>query len=144
MKKLTLIVLILLCTIALPAARAQDGTTVTVVGGVDQPQTYPDQAQQGFSFTGQTYRSLYPGGMEFKAIITPPEGVTISRVTLFYAFATGKTGRVPAERGDNPNEWIATALCQPGPAALARTRCLLGRPHRFRQRGQPADPRRVL
>jgi len=116
MKKLTLIALIVVTLLAVLAssARAQEGYTVTVVGGVDQPQTYPDQEEQGFSFTGLSYRSNYPGGMEFRAIITPPEGVTISRVTLFYTFATGKTGRVPAERGENPNEWIALPYASRG------------------------------
>lgn len=94
-----------------PAApvRAQDDGdyVVTVVGGKDEPQTYDDQTVDGFAFTDLTYRSLYPQGMEFHAIITPPEGVTIDQVTLFYTFATGKTGRKQARPGDEPNEWIA-------------------------------------
>ncbi|MBI5958490.1 MAG: hypothetical protein HY866_07145 [Chloroflexi bacterium] len=90
-----------------PLARAQDDYTYTVVGGVDEPQTYPDQEVDGIRFTALAYRSLYPGGMEFTATITPPEGVTVSGATLFYTFATGKPGRIQAERGENPNEWIA-------------------------------------
>lgn len=85
----------------------EDDYTYTIVGGVDSPETYPDQTVEGFTFTNLTYRSLYPGGLEFKATITPPEGVEYSSVTLFYTFATGKQSRVAAQPGDNPNEWIA-------------------------------------
>lgn len=89
---------------------AQDGEstyTVAVVGGKDESQTYADQEVDGFQFTDMTYRSLYPSGMEFKATIVPPEGMQIEQVTLFYTFSTGKLGRIRAERGDAPNEWIA-------------------------------------
>jgi hypothetical protein len=109
------IILALILGVGLPPhpgapALAQDsaGYTYTTVGGTDEPQAYPDQVIKGFTFTAFTYRSLYPAGMEFKAIITPPQGVTINQVTLFYTFATGKTGRIRAERGDQPNEWLAT------------------------------------
>ena len=57
--------------------------------------------------TDFTYHSLYPLGLEFRAIIRPPEGVTISTVTLFYTFTTGMTSRQRAEPGDQPNEWVA-------------------------------------
>jgi len=104
----SLLALMLIVSSGPLAVLAQDGTyTVTIVGGVDEPQTYADQSIDGFTITGFTYRSLYPGGMEFKAIITPPEGVSINQVTLFYTFATGKGGRIQAEPGDSPNEWIA-------------------------------------
>jgi hypothetical protein len=103
-----LIALTLIASGVAPAALAQDDTyTVTIVGGVDEPQSYEDQSIDGFTITDFSYRSLYPGGMEFKATITPPEGVSINQVTLFYTFATGKGGRIQAELGDNPNEWIA-------------------------------------
>jgi len=93
---------------ALPPAIAQDGDyTFTIVGGKEEPQTYPDQAVDGFLFTNMAYRSLYPSGLEFKATIIPPEGATIERVILFYTFATGKGGRITARPGDTPNEWIA-------------------------------------
>lgn len=100
---------LVLALAAVPAAVAQDGgaVPVTVVGGVDEPQTYPDQAIDGFTFTDMAYRSLYPSGMQFTATITPPEGAEIDRVTLFYTFATGKGGRVAAEPGAAPGEWIA-------------------------------------
>lgn len=90
-------------------ALAQDdgAYSFTVVGGKDEPQSYPDQTVDGIQFTNFTYRSLYPGGMEFKVIITPPEGVTIDQVTLFYSFSTGKGGRASARQGENPGEWIA-------------------------------------
>ncbi|HEX3052938.1 MAG TPA: hypothetical protein VHP83_19925, partial [Aggregatilineaceae bacterium] len=87
---------------------AQDDYTVTVVGGQDEPQTYPDQEVEGFQFTDQAYRSLYPYGLEFKATIVPPAGVSYSSVTLFYTFSnSGKTGRINAEPGEKENEWIA-------------------------------------
>ncbi|MBN1681370.1 MAG: hypothetical protein JW966_13900 [Anaerolineae bacterium] len=88
-------------------AQDDDGYTVTVVGGEDAPQTYADQTVEGFAFTNFTYRSRYPGGMEFKVTITPPDGVSVRQVVLFYTFSTGKRGRVNAELGDNPGEWIA-------------------------------------
>ena len=92
------------------SVQAQDGDdeyVFEIVGGKDESQVYPDQEVDGFQFTEMTYRSLYPGGMEFKAVITPPEGVEIGQVTLFYAFSTGKLGRVKAELGDGPDQWIA-------------------------------------
>ncbi len=110
LKKISLILVAVLIAGALvPASYAQDGDdyTYTVVGGEDVAQTYPDQGVAGIQFTDLTYRSLYPSGMEFKATITPPEGMEISRVTLFYTFPTGKAGRVRAEPGNQPNEWIA-------------------------------------
>jgi hypothetical protein len=93
-----------------PVSYAQDGDgyNYTIVGGVDEPQAYADQTVEGFEFTDFTYRSLYPSGMEFVVTITPPEDVTINSVTLFYTFSTGKPGRVNAEPGDEPGQWIAT------------------------------------
>src|SRR5512138_442753 len=73
---------------------AQEGSpyTYTVVGGVDQPISYPDQTVNGFSFSNLSFRSRYPDGMEFRATITPPEGVEIDRVSLPAAFVvTGKS-----------------------------------------------------
>lgn len=90
------------------STRAQsDDLVYTIVGGQDESQTYSNQEIAGFSFTNATYRSLYPSGMEFVVTITPPEGVTIDQVTLFYTFSTGKSSRVRAERGEKPNEWVA-------------------------------------
>jgi len=99
--------LTLLLAGALPAAAQGDDFAYTVVGGKDEPQSYPDQQVNGYSFTGMTYRSRYPAGLEFRVIITPPEGTTIERVILYYTFATGKGGRITARPGDAPNEWIA-------------------------------------
>ncbi len=93
---------------AAPVLAQGDEVAVTVVGGRDEPQAYPDQTVDGFAFTDLTYVSHYPQGMEFRAIITPPEGVVVNHVTLFYTFSTGKTGRKRARPGDAPNEWIAT------------------------------------
>ncbi|NDJ78292.1 MAG: hypothetical protein GYB65_18745 [Chloroflexi bacterium] len=111
------IAVLLAISLLLPAASfAQDGDdyTFTIVGGVEEPQTYADQEVEGIQFTTMTYRSLYPSGLEFRATITPPEGVTISQVTLFYTFATGKAGRVRAEQGENPDEWIAVPYAARG------------------------------
>lgn len=101
--------LLVLAALWVPGALAQDSGeyTYTVVGGKDEPQTYPDQEVDGFTFTNFSYRSNYPSGMEFRVTITPPEGVTFNQVTLFYTFATGKPGRMRAEQGDAPGEWIA-------------------------------------
>jgi hypothetical protein len=110
--RLAFVILIALVLIAAPGAGAcaQDGGgdyTYTIVGGQDEPQTYADQTVDGFTFTHFTYRSLYPAGLEFKVTITPPPGVEINQVKLFYTFSTGKGGRVNAEPGENPGEWIA-------------------------------------
>ena len=79
----------------------------TVVGGEDESVTYADQSVDGFNITDFTYRSLYPLGFEFKATITPPEGVAVRQVTLFYTFPTDKSGRIPAEATETSNEWLA-------------------------------------
>lgn len=91
-----------------PVTRAQgDGFDYTIVGGVDQAQTFDDQMIDDFTITDFTFESLYPNGMEARVTITPPEGVTIRQVVLFYEFATGYRGRVPAQLGAAPDEWIA-------------------------------------
>jgi hypothetical protein len=95
-------------------AQGDDEYTVTVVGGVDQSEAFDDQTVDGFAFSGMDYRSNYPSGMEFRVTITAPEGVTVDRVTLFYTFSTGKTGRVAAEHGETENEWIARPFEQRG------------------------------
>ncbi|RPI93854.1 MAG: hypothetical protein EHM39_12590, partial [Chloroflexi bacterium] len=87
--------MIVLLTMGLnvPAADAQEGEayTYTVVGGTDQPITYPDQTVDGFVFSDLSFRSRYPDGMEFRATITAPDGVEIDRVSLPAAFTlTGK------------------------------------------------------
>jgi hypothetical protein len=84
-----------------------DEYVYTIVGGKEEPQTYEDQTVDGFSFINFTYRSLYPDGLEFRVTITPPEEVTYDQVILFYTFSTGKRGRIAAQQGDNPNEWVA-------------------------------------
>ena len=110
LKAVTLLIVIVTVTVLLagllPAA-AQDDYQYTVVGGVDAPQEYADQTVEDFTFTNHSYRSLYPGGLEFRVTITPPEGVEYDRVTLFYQFEAGQKGRVAARPGDEPGEWIA-------------------------------------
>lgn len=100
------------------ASFAQDGGdddyVYTVVGGEDESVTYDDQEVDGFTITDYTYRSLYPLGFEFKATITPPEGVSIQQVTMFYTFVTGKLGRVPAQATGNDNEWLAVPYSDRG------------------------------
>lgn len=93
-----------------PFAQAEGGYNPSVVGGVDETQIYEDQKVAGFLFTSFTFRSHYPAGMEFSAVIEPPEGVTISRVKLSYTFSnTGRSGEPAAVRpGVDSNEWIAT------------------------------------
>lgn len=92
---------------ALPVTAQGDDFRYTVVGGKDEAQSYPDQQVNGYSFTGLSFRSRYPAGLEFRALITPPDGTTIERVILYYTFATGKGGRITARPGDAPDEWIA-------------------------------------
>jgi hypothetical protein len=108
---ITVIALALVLGAVVPVTTyAQDGDddyTYTIVGGVEEPQTYTDQEVDGFTFTNMTYRSLYPCGLEFKVTITPPEDATITQVKLYYTFTTGKPGRVNADPGDAPGEWIA-------------------------------------
>ena len=110
--RLCSLLLLLVVSLIVPAAQAQDGEayTYTVVGGTDQPITYPDQTVDGFVFSDLSFRSHYPDGMEFRATITPPEGVEIDRVSLPATFTiTGKSANPASVRpGDAPNEWIAT------------------------------------
>jgi hypothetical protein len=83
-----------------------DDFTYTVVGGVDEPQTYPDQTVEGVTFSDLHYRSLFPFGMEFKAIITPPAGQAIDQVTLgdpaAPAFEVGEQVTLPAAPFSQP------------------------------------------
>jgi hypothetical protein len=110
---LALVIALVLVTGAVGApatvTQAQDGGeyTYSVVGGVDLMRTYPDHTVDGFEFTNLTYHSNYPRGLEFRATITPPEGVTYNQVMLVYTFSTGKRSRMPARPGDAPNEWVA-------------------------------------
>jgi hypothetical protein len=94
----------------LPTSFAQEGYSVTIVGGVDAVQSYPDQTVEGFTFSDLTFRSRYPEGMELTATITPPEGVTISEVRLPYVFTnTGNRGNIATvSLGTAPNTWVAT------------------------------------
>ena len=113
-----MLLLMIVITLMLPVSSAwgqgDDTYTVTVVGGVDQSESFDDQTVEGFQFTELSYQSNYPSGMELRATIIPPEGVTVDRVTLFYTFSTGKTGRMAAERGETANEWIARPFEQRG------------------------------
>jgi hypothetical protein len=104
------IILLGLILAFVPASYAQDGYTYTIVGGTDDPLTYTDHTVDGFIFSDLTFRSNYPDGMEFRATITPPDGVDIDRISLSYTFTiSGKRGNPAAVRpGNAPGEWIAT------------------------------------
>ena len=86
------------------------GIQVSIVGGTDASLAYEDQTVEGFVFTTMAFRSTYPTGMIFTATITPPETVTVQKVSLEYTFTnTGSRGE-PAEltQGEGPNTWVAT------------------------------------
>lgn len=89
---------------------AQEEYPVSLVGGVDDIQSYADQTVEGFLFGALTFRSQYPEGMVLTATITPPEGVTVSEIRLPYVFTnTGNRGNTATvSPGDTPNTWIAT------------------------------------
>ena len=80
--------------------------TQEVISYSNDPIIFDDQSIDGFTITEFTYVTQYPAGLEFSAVITPPEDVTIASVNLIYRFPAGTQGRAPATFEDGV--WSAT------------------------------------
>ncbi len=100
-----------------PVAQAQDGGgyTVTVVGGVEQVQTFPDQEVNGYTFSDISFVSHYPEGGDLTVTITPPDGVTVDTVmTNALLSTTGVNNSWRAARGESGDEWVTTIFLHMG------------------------------